>query len=812
MEGLNNMQQLACQHVDGPMLILAGAGSGKTRVITHRVVYLMEEVGVNPLNILAITFTNKAAKEMRERVDLIAGAEAGRVWVSTFHSLCVRILKRYADKLGYGKSFDVYDTGDQKTVMKEILKDLKIDTKKYPDKMFLSKISKAKEGYISPDELYKKSALDFSMRQVAEVYQEYQSRLFKNNAMDFDDLIYKTVELFEHNPDVLDSYQNRFRYIMVDEYQDTNHIQFLLVKMLASKFRNLCVVGDDDQSIYKFRGANITNILNFEDEYPDAKVVKLEQNYRSCGNILAAANAVIHNNGGRKDKALWTEAEDGEKISYDLCDTGELEAENVALHVRELVRQGVPYSDIAVLYRTNAQSRLIGDKMVRFNIPYRVYGGRNFYELKEIKDIMAYLKLVNNATDDLYFSRVVNEPKRGIGAASISKIGSYASACGISMLQAATRADEIPGMTAKTSAKIKDFGQLIVSFQNMVRDGERLDEILDRILQDTGYEDMLINERSEEAMTRLENIDEFRNTIAAFVDDNEEGTLDDFLGEIALVSDIDNLKETANHIKLMTLHSAKGLEFPYVFICGMEERMFPSAMSMYSDDDDELEEERRLCYVGITRAMKKLFLSSASSRYMHGSEQFNEVSRFVLEIPANLFEHEKTIEYIKRGHSKFGDESGYDEEGRGNYGYGNSSTAGYGGYGERSFTRNDNYGKNGGRGGYGNVASGGYGSYGGGSVFNENVRVAKTHTGYKSTRTSGKNNPYPEAFGKTFKVQMLDHLDYKEGDKVKHIKFGIGVVQQIEKNDKDFQVTVDFERTGIRKLPASYAKLKKIED
>ena len=646
MAGLNDMQEQACEHVDGPLLILAGAGSGKTRVITHRVAYLMEHEGVNPLNILAITFTNKAAREMRERVDLIVGDGADRVWVSTFHSLCVRILRRYADKIGYGKNFDIYDSDDQKSTVKSILKDFQIDPKRYPEKMFMAEISKAKEKYLSPDEFAKKNAADYAGTKAAEVYTEYQSRLKKNNAMDFDDLIYKTVELFEHNPDVLDTYQNRFRYIMVDEYQDTNHIQFLLVKMLARKYRNLCVVGDDDQSIYKFRGANITNILNFEKEYEDAKVIKLEQNYRSCGNILAAANAVIQHNAGRKDKALWTDKDAGEKISFEQCDSEYAEGDMVASRIKTLVRQGVDYRDIAILYRTNAQSRVLGEKMVYANIPYRVYGGTNFYARKEIKDVLAYLKVINNSTDNLYFRRVVNVPKRGIGEASLSKVESFADAYGLSMMDAAARADEIPGMAAKTSAKIRQFAELITSFRDMLADGESLDSVYDRILEDTGYESELIAEHTEEAMTRLENIDELRNKVVEFTEDNEEAGLSEFLEEIALVSDLDAMSEDDNQVKLMTLHSAKGLEFPYVFICGMEDRIFPSGMALNSDDPDALEEERRLCYVGITRAMKKLYLSAAKERMMHGNRVYSDVSRFIREIPPMLFEHEADMKNI----------------------------------------------------------------------------------------------------------------------------------------------------------------------
>lgn len=782
MAGLNDMQEQACEHVDGPLLILAGAGSGKTRVITHRVAYLMEHEGVNPLNILAITFTNKAAREMRERVDLIVGDGADRVWVSTFHSLCVRILRRYADKIGYGKNFDIYDSDDQKSTVKSILKDFQIDPKRYPEKMFMAEISKAKEKYLSPDEFAKKNVADYAGTKAAEVYTEYQSRLKKNNAMDFDDLIYKTVELFEHNPDVLDTYQNRFRYIMVDEYQDTNHIQFLLVKMLARKYRNLCVVGDDDQSIYKFRGANITNILNFEKEYEDAKVIKLEQNYRSCGNILAAANAVIQHNAGRKDKALWTDKDAGEKISFEQCDSEYAEGDMVASRIKTLVRQGVDYRDIAILYRTNAQSRVLGEKMVYANIPYRVYGGTNFYARKEIKDVLAYLKVINNSTDNLYFRRVVNVPKRGIGEASLSKVESFADAYGLSMMDAAARADEIPGMAAKTSAKIRQFAELITSFRDMLADGESLDSVYDRILEDTGYESELIAEHTEEAMTRLENIDELRNKVVEFTEDNEEAGLSEFLEEIALVSDLDATSEDDNQVKLMTLHSAKGLEFPYVFICGMEDRVFPSGMALNSDDPDALEEERRLCYVGITRAMKKLYLSAAKERMMHGNRVYSDVSRFIREIPPMLFEHEADMKNMaKRRESESVD--------RYNRGEG----------------RRDAYGSS-----YGDT----YAGYGGGRT-----------AGAASGRSYGQKNPYSSyakqqsygqpssqpSFGKAFVVNSVGKPDYAVGDRVRHIKFGPGTVEALEKGDKDYEVTVNFDRCGVRKMFASFAKLKKCE-
>lgn len=751
MAKLNDMQEKACKHVDGPLLILAGAGSGKTRVITHRVAYLMDEVGINPLNILAITFTNKAAREMRERVDNIVGDGADRVWVSTFHSLCVRILRRYADHIGYGNSFDIYDADDQKSVIKNIMKDFQIDPKRYPEKMFMGAISKAKEKYISPDEYTRSASEGFIGEKVAEVYREYQSRLVRNNAMDFDDLIYKTVELFEHHPDVLGFYQDRFRYIMVDEYQDTNHIQFLLVKLLSSKYRNLCVVGDDDQSIYKFRGANITNILNFEQEYPDATVIKLEQNYRSCGNILAAANAVIHHNTGRKDKSLWTESPEGERLSFNLCDTEYEEGDMVASRIKSLVREGASYRDIAILYRTNAQSRILGEKMVYGNIPYRVYGGTNFYARKEIKDVLAYLKVINNSQDDLYFRRIVNVPKRGIGETSIGKVESFAKSYDISMLDAAGRADEIPGMAAKTATKLKDFARLIQSFRDMLDDYEDLDIVYDRILEDTGYEAELIAEHTEEANVRLENIDELRNKVVEFVENNDEPTLEGFLEEIALVSDIDSMNEDDNQVKLMTLHSAKGLEFPYVFICGMEERLFPSGMAMNSDDSDALEEERRLCYVGITRAMKKLYLSAARERMVHGSRNYCEVSRFIREIPPLLFEQEADMSYMAKKY-------------------------------EQNIARRENF------------FSGG----GGGSNFENRTKL----TGRMGVGTT-------PAFGKTFVVPSSVKPDYKVGDTVKHIKFGVGVVTELIKGDKDYEVTVNFEKCGIRKMYASFAKLGK---
>lgn len=781
MAGLNDMQDLACRHVDGPLLILAGAGSGKTRVITHRVAYLMDEIGVNPYNILAITFTNKAAAEMRDRVNNIVGEGAERVWVSTFHSLCVRILRRFSDRLGYATNFNIYDSDDQKSAVKNILKELKIDPKKYPEKMFLAEISNAKERYISPDQYAKMNATDFVKTQTATVYSEYMKRLRKFNAFDFDDLIYKVVELFEHNPDVLELYQDRFRYIMVDEYQDTNHIQFLMVKQLASKYRNLCVVGDDDQSIYKFRGANITNILNFEKEYPDAKVVKLEQNYRSCGNILAAANAVIKHNEGRKDKALWTDQGDGEKLVFNQSEDEYMEADRVVNEIIRLTANGAQYKDIALLYRTNAQSRILGEKLVMRGIPHRVYGGQNFYERKEIKDIMAYLKVVNNSTDDTYLRRIINVPKRGIGDATVDKVAAFAAANDMTLMEAMQIIEQVPGLQ-RSVAKISGFVELIDGFRGIIEEQESLSTLFDRILEDTGYEDELIAEHTDESMARLENIDELRNRVVQFETDYEEATLADFLEDIALVSETDKMSDDDNMVKLMTIHGSKGLEFPYVFLCGMEERIFPSAMAINSDDEDALEEERRLCYVGITRAMKKLYLSCARNRMLHGSRNCNDISRFIKEIPPLLFQDSGDItRHVKRMEERQFADTGY----TGNR-YGSSGQSGYGKgsyHGKSSQT------------GSGYSSSNPYSSYS--KAKKEPISITP------STKPS---------FGKEFTVNRELVLDYGEGDRVRHMKFGNGTVTQLVKGGRDYEVTVDFDRGGTRKMFASFAKLKRLEE
>lgn len=630
---LNDKQQEACSYIEGPLLILAGAGSGKTRTIVHRIAHLIDDEGVNPYNILAITFTNKAADEMRERVEVQIGMGAESIWVSTFHSLCVRILRRFYDRIGGDNHFTIYDADDQKAVVKEVLKSLGLDPKQYPEKGCIAAISKAKEEFKTPEDFELEAGMEFRQQQMAKIYREYQRRMKLNNALDFDDLIFKTLVLFEKEEDVLEMYQNRFKYIMVDEYQDTNHTQFLLIRYLAAKWRNLCVVGDDDQSIYKFRGANIYNILNFEDEYPDAKVVKLEQNYRSTSTILDSANAVIANNVGRKAKRLWTDNSVGGKINYTVYETDYEEAHGVVNTILESNINGRPYSDFAVLYRTNAQSRLIEEKLIYANIPYTLYGGTGFYSRKEIRDIVAYLKLLANKSDEVAFSRIVNVPRRGIGPTTVNKIRDYSFEHGLSMYDFAKDPD-LREQLGRSKEKIAAFIELMEGFMPLVEEN-RLTELFDDIMEKTGYRMELKAEGTDDAKGRLENLDELRNKIVSYEEDAEEPTLMELLEEISLVADTeDDLdEENDNKVTLMTLHSAKGLEFPVVFIVGMEERLFPSGMAMDSDDPDALEEERRLCYVGITRAKEELYLSSATTRMMHGNRNYPAESRFIKEIP-----------------------------------------------------------------------------------------------------------------------------------------------------------------------------------
>ena len=636
---LNEQQKKGVFTTDGPVLLLAGAGSGKTRVLTHRIAYLIDELGVNSWNIMAITFTNKAAGEMKERVENLVGVGSDSIWVTTFHSTCVRILRRYADRIGYDNNFAIYDTDDQKTVMKEVCKRLQIDTKQLKERTILGAISSAKDELISPPEYEMNAAGDYRKQKIASAYREYQETLRKNNAMDFDDLIMKTVELFKTDQEVLASYQKRFKYIMVDEYQDTNTAQFELIRLLAAGTRNLCVVGDDDQSIYKFRGANIRNILDFEMAYPEAVVIRLEQNYRSTQNVLDAANAVIKNNTGRKEKTLWTDHGNGNRIHFRQFDNAYEEAEFVADDIAGKKRNGIAdYGDCAVLFRTNAQARLLEERFVVEGIPYNVVGGVNFYARKEIKDLLAYLKTIDNGRDDLAVKRIINIPKRGIGAATIVKVQDYADLHEISFYEALCQADEVTGLTSKTAEKLKPFVNLINVFRSKV-DFYGIKELLEDVIETTGYVKELEASDEEDAEARIENIDELISKAAAFEETHDQPTLGEFLEEVALVADIDNVEEGNNRVLLMTIHSAKGLEFSHVYMTGMEDGIFPSYMTIVSDDPDEIEEERRLAYVGITRAKEDLTLCYAKMRMVRGETQMNAVSRFVREIPTELMDN-----------------------------------------------------------------------------------------------------------------------------------------------------------------------------
>ena len=735
---LNTEQREAVYYTEGPLLILAGAGSGKTRVLTHRIAYLIEEKGVNPWNILAITFTNKAAGEMRERVDSLVGFGSESIWVSTFHSTCVRILRRFIDRLGYDNNFTIYDADDQKTVMKDVCRYLKIDTKLFKERALLGAISSAKDEMVTPEEFRLRAEGDFRQQKIAQVYEEYEKTLRSNNALDFDDLLMKTVQLFQTQPDVLDYYQERFRYIMVDEYQDTNTVQFQLIRILAGKYKNLCVVGDDDQSIYKFRGANIKNILNFEQEFEDAAVIKLEQNYRSTTNILDAANAVISHNVGRKEKKLWTENGKGEKIKFREFDTAYDEADYVVGDIRDKVKEGsFSYHDHAILYRTNAQSRMFEERFVAANIPYKVVGGVNFYARKEIKDLLAYFKTIDNGKDDLAVKRIINVPKRGIGATTINRVQENAMEREITFYDALSSVDLIPNI-GRSGAKLTSFVALIEHFKQRVSEVS-LSELMDEIIEMTAYREYLEAEGEEEAEARMENIDELKNKIVAYEEscETERPSLSGFLEEVALVADIDSLDETSDYVVLMTLHSAKGLEFPRVYLAGMEDGLFPSYMTITADDPSEIEEERRLCYVGITRAKQELIMTYARRRMVRGETQYNKMSRFLKEVPMYLL-----------------------------------ST--------------------------GNVTC------------KEEMDTKKL-----SAYMQAKQNFHAKAYQTPKPVQQFGKTDgkgpgYDVGDRVKHMKFGEGLVIGMNAGGRDYEVTVQFDEAGVKKMFATFAKLQKI--
>lgn len=630
---LNKEQREAVITTDGPLLILAGAGSGKTRVLTYRIAYLIEN-GVYPGSILAITFTNKAAQEMKERVAVLVGEEANRMWISTFHSTCVRILRQDIDKLGFNKSFVIYDTQDQEKVIKDCLKELNIDDKLFPPKKVLHTIGSQKDKLIDADTYYRRNANDYQNRRIAEIYELYQKKLKANNALDFDDIIMNTIRLFRENVEVLNYYQRKFRYILVDEYQDTNRAQYELVNMLAKSHGNLCVVGDDDQSIYGWRGADISNILDFEDDYPNVKTIKLEQNYRCTKKILEAANYVIANNEKRKEKRLWTENKTGEDIKLFRAETDRDESSFIVKEIEKLIEEGYSYRDFAILYRTNAMSRILEEGFVRSRVPYKVVGGLKFYDRKEVKDILAYLKVINNPVDSVSLERIINVPKRGIGDATIDKVKQFGQDRDMGLYSSMLEIERVEGLTKRAVNSIDKFISLMNHFIS-IKDEMKVSDLIKEILEKTEYTKELKEENTPESESRIENLNELYSAAVEFEENAEDKSLSAFLERVALVSDQDSIDEKGG-IVLMTLHTAKGLEFPVVFIAGMEEGIFPHSSSQ--EDEDELEEERRLCYVGITRAKQQLYITCARQRLMFGRTMFNEVSSFIEEIPEELIQ------------------------------------------------------------------------------------------------------------------------------------------------------------------------------
>ncbi len=749
---LNKEQKEAVLTIEGPLLLLAGAGSGKTRVLTHRIAYMIDEMGVNPWHILAITFTNKAANEMRERVDNLVGFGSEQIWVSTFHSTCVKILRRHIDRLGFDNGFTIYDTDDQKAVVKDICKRFQIDTKQLKERTIMSAISSAKDELISPLEYELNAFGDFNKKKIASVYKEYQAILKRSNALDFDDLIMKTVELFKACPDVLYNYQERFKYIMVDEYQDTNTAQFELIRLLADRHHNLCVVGDDDQSIYKFRGANIRNILDYEKVYSEAQVIKLEQNYRSTGNILDAANQVIKNNKGRKSKSLWTEKDAGAKVHYRQFDNGYEEAEYVSDDIARKVNKGeCGYGDCAILYRTNAQSRILEERFVLDGLPYNIVGGVNFYARQEIKDILAYLKTIENGRDDLAVKRIINVPKRGIGNATLDKVQEYADIRNISFYDALREKDQIVSL-GKAATKLDPFVAMIQTFRSKAQ-YYGIQDMIEDILEVIDYKGYLnsLNEEEEKTEDRLRNIDEFISKAAVYEQTHDEISLTDFLSEIALVSDVDSMEDADERVRLMTIHSAKGLEFAHVYLVGMEDGLFPSYMTIVSDDPTDMEEERRLAYVGITRAMEDLTLTYAKARMMRGETQYNPVSRFVREIPPELMDN--TVPTIKRR-----DEDVFD-------------------FRPKAILKP--------------------------KITPQPVKPFIAQGIGSLNRVAGINKGAAALEADTV-------LDYEKGDRVRHIKYGEGTVLNIEREPRDYKVTVNFDNAGQKIMYASFAKLKRV--
>lgn len=770
---LNPEQLKAVKHDRGPLLILAGAGSGKTRVLTHRIAYLIDNLGVSPFNILALTFTNKAASEMRERVDNIVGYGSENIWVSTFHSTCVRILRRYITSLGYEQSFTIYDAADQKTLVKEVCKLLDIDTKRFKEAAIMNKISEAKDRLKSPEAMMAEAGEDYLAKTYAKIYAEYQKQLKKNNALDFDDLIFKTVELFRTNEEALSYYQNRFKYIMVDEYQDTNHAQFVLISLLASTINeygeiehNLCVVGDDDQSIYRFRGADIHNILDFESKFPDTTVIKLEQNYRSTKSILDIANEVIHNNSNRKDKSLWTDNEQGDPVTFTQYQNARDEAERIVMDIRNGHQQeNISYNDYAILYRTNAQSRLFEEKLVQYNIPYKLVGGVNFYSRKEIKDILAYLRVIDNAQDDIQVKRIINVPKRGIGLTTINRISDYAQENDISFYDAVVHAQGIPGI-GRAYEKLTNFATLIETLRSKIAAPDySIEDLVKELIDLTGYVRELEEANTIEATTRIEYIDEFITKVVTYEEEaTSEPTLSEFLEEVSLVADIDSYDEAEEKIVLMTLHGSKGLEFPYVYLTGMEEGIFPSYRSI-NEGEEDIAEERRLCYVGITRARKKLALTAARERMINGETMYSRQSRFINEIPRYLLKQDLGEQRSAfAGTNSLGKSSSFDDS--------------YSSYSSMNPPKS--------------VRSVGNGL----DMLNNNPFIKKGFSNLSSLNSNTFDKPKAPAV-----------INYKVGDSVSHAKFGDGKVTEMIPKDNDYMVTVEFNEFGTKKMKASFARL-----
>ncbi len=745
LNGLNDMQREAVLTTDGPLLVLAGAGSGKTTVLTRRIAYILGLKKARPWEILAITFTNKAAKEMADRIAALVPDSAADMWIKTFHSACLRILRRDIDRLGYTSNFNIYDTSDQKRLVKECIKDSMLSEDMYPVKSVMFVISDCKNKGITPDEYLQNNDGDFRAKGYGKIFRRYTNRLKENNALDFDDLLCKTVELFENNPDVLEYYQNKFRYILVDEYQDTNNIQYRLVAMLAQKHRNLCVVGDDDQSIYKFRGADVANILDFEKQFRDAKVIKLEQNYRSTQNILDAANEVISNNINRKQKKLWTDRGDGEKIIVRSLDDQIGEAQYINNTIESFVRTGeYKYSDFAILYRTNAQTRSFEENLT---CPYRILAGLRFYDRREIKDLLSYLRVIFNPADDTNLSRIINVPKRGIGDTTVGKISALAMSVGKSMFDIITDPDYAEAI-GRSYSKIAVFAEMINEIRSLVNEIS-VSELIDVIITRTGYIESLVAENAQEAQGRIENIEELKSKAIEYEEKVENPSFEGFLDNISLVSDVDNYDEEQDAVVLMTLHSAKGLEFPVVFMCGMEYGLFPSMMAEM--EEGGIEEERRLCYVGITRAKSRLYMTWARSRTLYGKTEARMITRFISEISAEHLDIEEPAKH--QTHS---------------------------------------------------VGSGGFSQSKAAPSFGR-ASVDSIMSAYNLKRASAVNRPQTAPGASSAAV-----CDIKKGDRVKHKKFGEGLVLSATDRGGDTALEISFDNVGTRTLMASFAKLTKI--